>query len=164
MATEAKADHPEHRPDLVIEGRAKMPHVWAAGIIVIGLVQAISPAFALVEMLRGGGEAGMVWSALTGLVGAVLCFFLAWVLWSLPRPALVFRPDRLEVARFWGKYTSVSYAELHDKDEDPSKAGGKAAVRLRDLSIPGWVLTKEEDAAWRAELAARVPSIAAAGK
>ncbi|PTV94596.1 hypothetical protein C8J27_107127 [Rhodobacter aestuarii] len=154
----------DHRPDLVVQGRALMPHLWAAGIILIGLVQAISPVLGLVEMLRGGGEDGMIWHSVSGLVGAVLCFFLAWVLWSMPRPALVFRHDRLEVARFWGKYTSVSYSELHDKDEDPATAGGKAAVRLRKLSIPGWVMTKEENAAWRAELVARVPSLGAAGQ
>lgn len=154
----------DQRADLVIEGRSVMPRLWAGLIGAIAVFQALSPVMAGVALIRGTAAPGMIVPSLVGAIGAGLCLYFVRVLLSVPRPALVFRADRLEVARLFGKYSTVSYAELKgDTARSDAAAQAKGSIRLRELSVPGWVMTRAENAAWRAELFARAPWLAETG-
>lgn len=148
----------ETRPDLVIPGRSVLPLVMGAVIGVIGVVQIITPILTLAAFFGEGFSDDMILNAIVGAVGASLCFYLAWVVLSVPRPVLVFRADRVEIGKLFGKYATVPYAEI--TGEGPPAPAGKAPVRKRELSVPGWVMTAQENAAWQAELAARAPALA----
>jgi hypothetical protein len=161
MTTTSFPTSTETRPDLVIRGRSALPLIMGSVIGVIGVVQIITPILTLAAFFGQGFQDGMILNALVGAVGATLCFFLAWVVLSVPHPVLVFRADRLEVARLFGKYSTVSYAEL--RGDKPGAEAAKTAVRLRELSVPGWVMTAAENRAWQAELAARAPALAGPG-
>ena len=148
----------ETRADLVIRGRSVLPLVMGAVIGLIGVVQIITPILTLAAFFGEGFRDDMILNAIVGAVGATLCFYLAWVVLSVPRPVLVFRADRVEIGKLFGKYVTVPYAEITGAGA-PAPAG-KAPVRKRELSVPGWVMTAEENAAWQAELAARAPALA----
>ena len=151
----------ETRPDLVIRGRSVLPLVMGAVIGLIGVVQIITPILTLAAFFGEGFRDDMILNAIVGAVGASLCFYLAWVVLSVPRPVLVFRADRVEIGKLFGKYATVPYAEI--KGDGAPAPAGKAPVRQRELSVPGWVMTAEENAAWQAELAARAPALAGTG-
>ena len=151
----------ETRPDLVIPGRSVLPLVMGGVIGLIGVVQIITPILTLAAFFGEGFRDDMILNALVGAVGASLCFYLAWVVLSVPRPVLVFRADRVEIGKLFGKYATVPYAEI--TGEGAAAPAGKAPMRKRELSVPGWVMTAEENAAWQAELAARAPALAGTG-
>ena len=152
----------ETRPDLVIPGRSVLPLVMGAVIGLIGVVQIITPILTLAAFFGEGFRDDMILNAIVGAVGATLCFYLAWVVLSVPRPVLVFRADRVEIGKLFGKYATVPYAEITGEGT-PATGAAKAPVRLRELSVPGWVMTAEENAAWQAELVARAPALAGTG-
>jgi len=147
----------------VIRGRAKLPLIMGAFMGLVGVLQLFTPVMLLSAFFTGGFEPGMIVNAFVGAAGATLCFFLSYTVLSVPHPVLSFRADRLEVARLFGKFSTLSYTELKGATAQGDAAASKTPVRLRELSIPGWVMTAEENAAWQAELAARVPAFAARG-
>ena len=153
------------RPDMAIQGRSRLPLALAALMGVVGLLQLAGMVAALGPVFSGAFTGAAIAGAAMGLAGAGLCFWLAWVVVSVPRPVLVFRADGLEVGRLFGKYTTVPYAEMAGQAGGKTTAGGaaKAPRRLRELSIPSWVMTAEENRLWQAELAARAPWLAAGG-
>ncbi len=153
------------RPDMVIHGRARLPMAMAAVMGVVGLLQLAGTAAALGPVFTGAFTGVAIAGAAVGLAGAGLCLWLAWAVLSVPRPVLIFRADRLEVGRFFGKYATVTYAEMAGQDGTTAATGaaGKAARRLRELSIPSWAMTVGENRLWQAELAARAPWLAAGG-
>ncbi|WP_444431316.1 hypothetical protein [Rhodobacter capsulatus] len=102
----------ETRPDLVIPGRSVLPLVMGGVIGLIGVVQIITPILTLAAFFGEGFRDDMILNAIVGAVGATLCFYLAWVVLSVPRPVLVFRADRVEIGKLFGKYTTVPYAEI----------------------------------------------------
>ena len=136
----------------------------AALMGVVGVLQLAGTVAALGPVFAGALTGGAIAGAAVGLAGAGLCLWLAWVVLSVPRPVLIFRAEGLEVGRLFGKYTQVSYAEMAGQAGGKPAAGpSKAPLRLRELAIPGWVMTAEENRLWQAELAARAPWLAAGG-
>ncbi|WP_444870295.1 hypothetical protein ACTTAF_12425 [Rhodobacter capsulatus] len=120
----------ETRPDLVIPGRSVLPLVMGGVIGLIGVVQIITPILTLAAFFGEGFRDDMILNAIVGAVGATLCFYLAWVVLSVPRPVLVFRADRVEIGKLFGKYTTVPYAEIKgDGAPCPGGQGPGAAAR-----------------------------------